>query len=468
MKAGLGMLASFNAWVKGRPVPPISWTRHGPLPVLFDLPFLKLGKLVVHPDFGLSLQPLFFTAALLTVVYLWLTRLCTPGMSLLLTLIGAFGTMLWPYAYIGLEPKQSFFILLAGYLGLAKGKLSTWPGLLLFSVTCGVAISTKATGIVLGPAIAYLVYVQFRSDWRSRLKQVATVCFVISGTWVLSTVGWSLFWGGIGGGMSSLQRWIIDSPFQFFTNLLGLFGSPGKGLFVFAPVLLIGVYAVPHAFRLHPETTVFAFLVTICTGGFLSMLTTPADELWGPRFMHVTVAPLLIVIGAACHRFRWRRDVPLLLFGVVGIGISFLGAFYYYGARGWAAEAAGQNTLEWFAGDSVWNEVRFDARLFNVWWKGGTGPVRWTPEHRWVWTPPADAQPWKTVNLRDYADPQSFLLYYWKAPLEGQARTIFRICLISLVLGPLLLLWVIANTIGGTVKALEAAPMFTFFKRPRV
>jgi hypothetical protein len=38
MKAGLGMLASFNAWVKGRPVPPISWTRHGPLPVLFDLP----------------------------------------------------------------------------------------------------------------------------------------------------------------------------------------------------------------------------------------------------------------------------------------------------------------------------------------------------------------------------------------------------------------------------------------------
>ena len=38
-------------------------------------------------------------------------------------------------------------------------------------------------------------------------------------------------------------------------------------------------------------------------------------------------------------------------------------------ARGWAAAAAGQNTLEWFAGDVVWNEVLFDGKLFSVWFK---------------------------------------------------------------------------------------------------
>src|SRR5215468_8020533 len=56
LNAGMSMLANFNAWVKGRPVPPVLWTRHGPLPLLLDLPFIKLGKLFVTPDFFMSLQ----------------------------------------------------------------------------------------------------------------------------------------------------------------------------------------------------------------------------------------------------------------------------------------------------------------------------------------------------------------------------------------------------------------------------
>src|SRR5687767_15990736 len=106
MESGMNVLASFTAWVKGRTVPPISWTRHGPLPLILDLPFIKMGKLYSTPDFVLSLQPIFLTAGLLTILYLWLRKLCAPGMSLFLTLAGAFGTMLWPYAYIGLETKQ--------------------------------------------------------------------------------------------------------------------------------------------------------------------------------------------------------------------------------------------------------------------------------------------------------------------------------------------------------------------------
>src|SRR5262249_44572431 len=122
MLAGLRWLESFNAWVTGKPVPPLIWTNHGPVPLLMDLPFIKLGKLFISPDFVLSLQPILLTAALLTVLFLWLRRLCTPGIGLLLTFIGAFSTMLWPYAYIGLETKQAFFLMLAGYLALANGK----------------------------------------------------------------------------------------------------------------------------------------------------------------------------------------------------------------------------------------------------------------------------------------------------------------------------------------------------------
>jgi len=447
MESGLGLLASFNAWVKGRPIPPITWTRHGPLPILLDLPFLKLGKLFVSPDFVLSLQPLLLTAALLTFVYLWLRKLCTPAMSLLLTLIGAFGTMLWPYAYIGLETKQSFFVLLAGYLGLARGKLRTWPQLLLFSTICALAISVKTTGIVLAPAIAYLVYVQFRTDWRSHWRQASAAILIITGIWALSAVGWNFFWAPRGGGANALLIWTTNSLLQFFANVMGVFGSPTKGVFVFAPVLLFSIYGVPRAFRTHRDTAIFGLLVTTCTVAFVSTLFVTADEVWGPRYMHVIIAPLLVIIGAANPRFEWRRHVPLAVLGVLGVAISFLGAFYYYGTRAFAAGDTGQNTMEWFAGDSVWSEIQFDARLFSVWLKGGTEPVPWTPSHLWVWAAPPGAQSWKTVNLRDYAAPQSFLLYYWKTPLQGSDLIIFRMCWLSLVLGPLLLTWVITRTI---------------------
>jgi len=451
--ASLSILTSFNAWVKGRPVPPITWTRHGPLPLLLDLPFVKIGKFFISPDFVLSLEPVLLTAALVTVLYVWLRNLSTPGMSLLLTLIGAFGTMLWPYAYIGLETKQSFFVFLAGYLALAKGKIRMWPQLVLFSVISGLAISVKSTGIVLGPAIAYLVYVQFRGDWRSRWKEALTVCSIITGIWILSVIGWRLFWDPRGGGVRAFQEWMTSSPFQFFTNAIGMFGSPNKGFFIFAPVLLLTVYIIPRTLGTHREITIYALIVTACIMAFLSTLVITADELWGQRFLHVAVAPLLLLIGAAWPRFEWRKHVVLLLLGCIGVAISFLGAFFYYGERPDASEAAGQNTLEWLAGDSIWNEVIFDARLFRVWMKGGSEPVFWTPVHVWAWTPPKDAMTWKNVNLRKYTVPQAFLLKRWNLHLYPPELMIFRICLVSLIVGPLLLLWVVARTLSQGEKA---------------
>ena len=450
MQSGLGALSSFNAWVKGRPVPAISWTRHGPVPLLLDLPFIKAGKLFVSPDFVLSLQPVLLTAGLLAILYLWLTRLCTPGMSLLLTLIGAFTTMLWPYAYIGLETKQAFFIVAAGYLGLAGGKIRTWPRLALFSIVCALAISVKSTGVILAPVIAYLIYVQYRDDWKSRRKQVLAVLLIVGGIWAVGVLGWRPFWNTKGGSLHALGEWTIHSPFQYLTNAIGLFGSPTKGLFVFAPALVFSIFAFPRALSRHRETAVFALLVTVCTVAFLSILSVPADELWGPRFMHVTNVPLLLVLGAAWSRFRWRRHLAVVILSAVGFAVSFLGAFYYYGARGAAARAADQNVLEWLAGDNVWNEVLFDARLFEVWIRGGSDPALWTPSHTWAWEKPPDAQSWKTVNLREYADPQSFLLYYWNMPLSESDRIIFRICLAALIAGPLLLAWTIARTVRMT------------------
>jgi len=448
IESGLRMLSVATAWLKGHPAPPMIWSRHGPLPVLFDLPFLKLGKLVVSPDFILSFQPALLAAALVTILFLWLRKLCSPGMSLFLSLTAAFGTMLWPYAYIGLEAKQSFFVLLAGYLALADGKIRTWPRFLVFAVVCAIALTVKATGVTLLPAIAYLVYVQFREDWRARSAQILVMVLIVGGIGALGHWGSNLYWGPRGGGGSALRPWLIDSPLQLFSNAIGVFGSPTKGLLVYAPLLIADIYAVPRAFRARRDLVIYAVLVTACALGLLSLLKYPGDETWGCRYMHLAIAPLIVCIGAAWPNFRWRREgSPLLVLALVGLVISFLGAFYYYGLLDFAMNSAGQNTMEWINGDNDWNHILFNARLFRVWLSDpGNAPVLWTPKHIWIWTPPPDAMPWKSINLRDYCQPQSFMLRFWHVPKSGTVLRIFATYVFLLVLGILMLAWVVLRT----------------------
>ena len=340
--SGLRSLAVVTAWMKRHPVPPMVWSRHGLVPVLFDLPFLKLGKLVVSPDFMLSFQPALFTAALVTVLYLWLRKLCSPGMSLFLSLTAAFGTMLWPYAYISLETKQSLFVFLAGYLALAGGKIRTWPGLLFFATISGLAVSVKSTGVILWPVIAYLIYAQFRGEWREQRSRIVVVVLVIMAIWGLSHWTSNFFWKPRGGGGDNLRPWLIDSPLQLITNAIGIFGSPTKGLLVYAPVLIASFYAVPRAYRAHRDIVIFALLVVICTMGLISLLVSPSDEVWGCRYLHLAIATLILCMGAAWPRFRWRMVAPLAVLAIVGLVVSFLGALYYYGVRDFAMRDAGQ------------------------------------------------------------------------------------------------------------------------------
>jgi hypothetical protein len=453
--SGQRALAVFNAWVKGRPVPPMVWSRHGLIPVLLDLPFIKLGKLYLTPDFMMSVSPILLTAALVTVLFLWLRKLASPGMSLLLTLAAAFGTMLWPYAYIGLETKQSFFVMLCGYLALANGRIRRWPKLMLFAVTGGLAMTVKSTGIVLWPVFAYLLYVQFRGEWRSRFKHAMAVIAVMGGVWALGDLARRPYWGPIGGGYESLSGWLIHSPLQFFSNVIGVFGSPTKGLFVFAPVLLLSMFAIPRIHRAHRDTVVFALLVTASIAALISMLTVTADEVWGPRYMHVAVAPLLLCIGAAWPRFEWKKHTILVGLAVIGLAISFLGAFFYYGLRTFASTAETQNTMEWISTDPVWSEVVFDARVFGL-WLNDCPSTPWTPTHNWVWQPPPGVTA-KTIDLKTYCKPQSLLVREWNKPLSGNDRAAFRICALALVVGVLALPMVVWRTSRETWTPAVAA-----------
>jgi hypothetical protein len=448
MDSGNRMLDMIGARLTGQLVPDMVWSRHGPVPVLLDLPFLIIGKYVVSQDFMLSLEPVFLTAALMVLLFLWLRKISTPWMSLILVMTAAFATMLWPYAYIGLETKQSFFVLLAGYIALANGKLRGWPGLVLFGIAGGLSLTVKNTGIVMWPAVAYLVYVQFRDDWRLRRLQLLMVSLLIAGVWEIGDALRNPYWGPKGGVLYNIHGWLTHSPVLIFTNFIGVFGSPVKGLAVFAPVLLLCVYAIPRAFRsTHRDLTVFALLVTASAAGFISLLTVSSDEIWGPRYMHVAIAPLLVCIGAAWPRLDWKIGLPMAGLAAAGFVISFLGAFSSYGVPSLAMRDAGQNTMEWINGDPVWGGPLFESRLVRAWLRPGIEPVLWTPSYHWVLEPPVNSPPeWRTIDLREYSTPQSVLLQYWGVNRKGKWLPIFRVSVFSAIAAPILLLLVAFRT----------------------
>jgi hypothetical protein len=447
------MLTRADAWVKGVPVPPMLWSRHGPLPVLFDVPFVALGKFFLSPDFLLSFQPVLLTAALLAVLFLWLRTLASPGMSLFLTFAGAFGTMLWPYAYIGLETKQSLFVLLCGYLSMACGAQRKRWQVMLLALSFALALSIKSTGLMLAPALGYAVWVQFRDDWRNRRADLLTVMAIAGCFWVFSAWGREQFWQGRG--LKALLFWLVDSPIVAFTNAIGIFGSPTKGLFVYAPILLVCLYAVPRAWRTHRDLTVFAMLVLAGIAAEMSLLRVFADELWGSRYLHVAIAPLLLCIGAARQRWHWRKDAPMAALAAAGLVVSFLGAFYYYGVRLQAAAQVGQNTAEGLMGDGVWNQVAFHGRLFRVWMTPGKEPALWTTRHEWMYTAPPGTGPWKSVDLRALCEPQSLMLRLWAGPKDSRAWRLFGFYLSALVCGLFFLGW--AVTVVFRQDAVQAA-----------
>src|SRR5262249_16700211 len=253
--------------------------------------------------------------------------------------------------------------------------------------------------------------------------------------WAASAAGRIPFWAARPGGVKTLRILFIDSPFMYLVNWIGVFGSPNKGIFVYAPILLLTLVVFPQVLRTHRRIAIFSLLLVGSIAAQLALLRAPADEVWGARYMHSTIAPLLVVLGAAYPFFQWRRGIAIP--GLAGIGAmaAFLGAFFYYGQVHFATMKAGQNTLEWLAGDSVWNPVEFNARLFQTWLRGNAAPAPWTPKHVWMYEPPPESPPVKTIDLREFSEPQAMLVKLWDVPKVGRDLRLFLFYLLAFPAG---------------------------------
>lgn len=394
--------------------PPAVWSRHGVVTLLPQAPFVLASRLASGPDSDLvfaSAMPILETALLLTLLFVWIRRLTgSETRAFALSLIAGFATMLWPYAYIGLETSQALFLFAAAYLALGRDEPAGWKPTLGFTLLAALTISSKSTAVFLVPAVAYLAYQFLRRANSGRRGKAIVIASLALGFWAFNAWTRTFFWDRYGGNAAFLRHWLVRDPLAFATNLWLFFFSPNKGLFVFAPIAAVALWGVRRLEREDRPLAVFALLTLLGLSGGFSLLKVWSDETWGPRYLHAAIAPLALCIAAAKKNrsVPLRREPGLAAAAALGFGISLLGALFYYGSLKNCADAAQQSTLESYQSDPVWNPIRFDLRLFRA-WATGEG-AQWAPEHTWYWKVPAGTGPVAEIDLRPMAGPQPILL----------------------------------------------------------
>lgn len=425
--------------------------RHGFGELAAALPFLTaaritFGRSTEWADRVLSLQPVLSTALICTTLFAWTHRLTgSPAWGAVLGLLAGFSTMLWPYAYIGLETTQSLFLLLAALLALETDGPPTWTRGLLFAACGAVAVSIKAAGVFLVPALAWLAWSLFRreiargSERRARttLKVFVGAC-IVAAVWALNTWTRIRFWHG-----AFRVDWVVAGPMDFILQVWSALLSVNKGLLVFCPILVLAIFCLDVAFSRHRRLVTFAVLVLAGQLFGTCMLVYWSDETWGPRYLHSSVAPLVLclAVARAGRPFRVRRELPLVGLGTAGALIALLGALFWYGRLSQAAGPALLSTIENYQYDIDFNHIRFNARLARVWLgkDGVASEDLWPPRQR-IWyaknTPPPRFRPRRQVSLAPFAIPQPALLRP-EAPLPR------GVWLAALALGTAALGWLV-------------------------
>jgi hypothetical protein len=421
----------------------IAVPRHGFGELVAALPFLTVARIAFGPsaewaDRALSLQPVLSTALIAAILFAWTWRLTgSPAWATALGLLAVFSTTLWPYAYIGLETTQSLFLLLAAFLALETDGEPTWTRSLLFAACGAGAVSIKTASVFLVPALAWLAWCLFRPDsvpvWERRPQvrlKVLVVASVVAAVWALNTWTRIRFWRG-----AFRIDWLVAGPMDFLLQVWSALLSVNKGLLVFCPLLIAAILCLDVAFSRHRRLVTFAVLVL--AGPLLGtcLLVYWSDETWGPRYLHSSVAPIVLclAVAKAGRPFGVRREMPLLSLGAAGAVIALLGSLFWYGYLFQAAGPALLSTIENYQYDIDFNHIRFNAQLARVWLDGDrtAGQDLWPPRQR-IWYPknttPPRFRPRRQVRLGPFAIPQPALL----APEPPLPRGVW---LTALVLG---------------------------------
>ena len=302
-------------------------------------------------------------AALGTLLALWVAR--ATGLrrhGLAIALAALFTTPLLPYAFVERELTLPLLLFMAGFLAIGPTRLRTPArdlGVLLASA--GVLLS-DASGLLLLPLLVWLVWcgaerggVERPADPKPRFYVATALLLLLFGARAWSLDRQAIAWA--------------SSPVDWLVHVHGFLLSLNKGLLLFAPLVLIGLW---RSFRgTVSDRTVGRFALFAAASLIVPFagLETWSDASWGPRALLAAMAPALLALALSRSERARRGGHRRWIIGAVvcGLAANTLGTAIPQTALADLAAQAGTETRDALLFDPAWNHPRVNAALLGVW-----------------------------------------------------------------------------------------------------
>lgn len=351
------------------------------------IPFYLAGRLaaaVVPTGYGdfLAVRTLVgFTNPVVTAVgavlfYAICRRLgASQRRAVLVTLGYGLATMVLPHAKTFFSEPLAATLLLGAAWATVEAARRPRPASLRWWVVAGaflgVALSARLTTALM--AVPLGAYALWRVAPRDRVRGVIEVAAcvgagMVPGVALLAATNWWRFGSPTDAGY---ERVPLDFPIT--EGLYGLFLSPGKSVFLYAPLALVGLLAVVWApARVRPEVLFLSSFGILNAVFFARFVHWHGDHSWGPRYLIMSVPFFVLPVAALVERERWRRAVVALI--AVGVVPAGLGTVMYFNQYFQIVA----DRVEWTMtdeGPSLWKPMHFDP-----YWSPLAGHARALPE----------------------------------------------------------------------------------------
>ncbi len=408
---------------------------------------LRLGRPDTLDKAAVALGNTVAAAGLVWVVFLFAWRLGGDLSGATRTaLVAGFGTLVWPYSKLGFNAELTALCLTAGlyasWVGVRENRRSAlgWGGVWLAG-----AFLTRHEMAVAVPLVAAWVAWESRQDWRLLARRATWL-----GLPVLCAVMFWLWYNALRFGnpfnTGNLEDPVLGFDSSVLAGVSGLLFSPGRSLFLYMPVALVGLIAVFAMARRDRSTAVlFAAFLIVFPILYGSLPYWDGSRGYGPRYL-VPLVPLLVVPltwWLTPGRGAWRRlvggiavlsaivQVPGVLvdFAKVSVAYSRAGGGYDREARLYTWRESGITLNAIAAASLVPDNLRYVAR--------GTRPAIAT-------APVAD-------DDRDFAQRFDFSLDFWWLYLY-YLGAIPAVVALTLAAGPLALAGVLFTYIGRPTR----------------
>lgn len=310
--------------------------RAGLISVLSHLPFAALNIFAKIENAQYLALP-FYIALTGSVFYLLTKNMFgDKRKAFYLSLILIFSTMLLPYSVFGMEHIFTFTALSAFTSLFLYSKNENKYLLLLGGIFTGMAMQTKAYGILfLMPLLIYLFLIFSKNNkqvfskkyfLKASLFLAPILFFVILGLWYNFAQFGSVF----------STNYNLNNELQPISLWIGIYGilfSAGKGFFIYNPVAIIALFCFKDFLKRFKNEFIFIAIFSLIFIPFNAGFSFWTDEVWGPRKLLVLIPFALLPLGCYLDRINKKKIFLLASIVLIGFYFNFVGTIYSYGKQ---------------------------------------------------------------------------------------------------------------------------------------